>query len=203
MRSSGDAGMVRAFAADPVDAELVDDMLDRARRAPSAGNSQSVEFLVLEGLEQTERYWDVTLPTDRRAGFRWPELLIAPVIIVVWVDPTAYLSRYSEPDKIAGELGESVEAWSVPYWWVDGGAAVMTMLHGAVDRGLGALFFGLFEHEEAIRERFGVPATRRAVGAVALGRPTHDRPSTSALRPRPPLDRVVHRGRWGAGPPTP
>lgn len=195
--------MVRAFTAESVDPELVDDLLDRARRAPSAGNSQSVEFLVLEGPEQTERYWDVTLPTDRRAGFRWPDLLVAPVVIVVWVDPAAYLSRYSEPDKIASRLGESEEAWSVPYWWVDGGAAVMTMLHGAVDRGLGALFFGLFEHEEAIRERFGVPATRRAVGAVALGHPTHDRPSASALRPRLPLHRVVHRGRWDDGPPTP
>lgn len=193
--------MVRAFAPDPVDPELVDDLIDRARRGPSAGNCQSIEFLVLEGPDQTRQYWDTTLPLDRRADFGWPDLLLAPVIVVVWVDPSVYLSRYSETDKATSGLGESTTAWSVPYWWVDGGAAVMTMLHGAVDRGLGALFFGLFEHEDAVRERFGVPAARRAVGAVALGRPVGDRPSLSATRPRPRLDRVIHRGRWADQPP--
>ena len=194
--------MVRAFAPDPVDPQVVDDLLDRARRSPTAGNSQAIEFLVLEGPEQTGKYWDTTLPLDRRADFGWPDLLVAPVIIVIWVDPAAYLSRYSEPDKAASGLGESTAAWSVPYWWVDGGAAVMTLLHGAVDRGLGALLFGLFEHEAAVRERFGVPADRRAVGAVALGRPVGDRPGMSALRPRPRLDRVIPRGGWADQSPT-
>ena len=81
--------MVRAFAPDPVDPQVVDDLLDRARRSPTAGNSQAIEFLVLEGPEQTGKYWDTTLPLDRRADFGWPDLLVAPVIIVIWVDPAA------------------------------------------------------------------------------------------------------------------
>jgi nitroreductase len=106
------------------------------------------------------------------------------------------VARYREPDKASTTLGEGPDAWPVPYWWVDGGAAVMTLLHGAVDKELGALFFGLFDHEDAVRSRFGVPSGRRAIGAVALGRPAADRPGRSAGRTRPPLDQIVHRGRW-------
>jgi nitroreductase len=195
--------MVRAFAPDPVPPAVVDELLDMARRAPSAGNSQAVEFLVLEGPAQTAGYWDTTLPGSRQADFAWPGLLIAPVIVVVWVDPTAYVSRYREADKASAALGAGPDDWPVPYWWVDGGAAVMTLLHGAVDRGLGALFFGLFDHEDAIRSRFGVPIGRRAVGTVALGKAAPDRPGRSTGRPRPPLDGIVHRGRWPeSGPST-
>jgi nitroreductase len=188
--------MVRAFAPDPVDPAVVDGLLDAARRAPSAGNTQSVEFLVLEGPGQTEQYWDTTMSTSRRGEFVWPELLDAPVLVVVWVDPSAYVTRYQETDKIGTGLGDSEAAWPVPYWWVDGGAAVMSLLHGAVDRGLGASFFGLFGHEAAVRERFDVPVRFRAVGVVALGRAKPDRPSRSAGRARPPLHEVLHRGRW-------
>ena len=188
--------MVRAFAPDPIPSGLVDDLIDMARRSPSAGNTQSAEFLVLEGPEQTGRYWDTTLEPDRPDAFPWPGLLRAPVIVVVWVDPGAYVSRYSEPDKQSTGLGSGESAWPVPYWWVDGGAVVMALLLGATSRDLGALFFGLFEHEEAVRLRFGVPEGRRAVGAVALGRSAPDRPSASAGRRRRLLDEVVHRNHW-------
>lgn len=188
--------MVRAFAPDPLDPDLVDRLIDQARRAPSAGNTQATEFLVLEGARQTAEYWDTTLPASRRDGFPWPALLHAPAIVVVWVDPAAYVDRYREADKTTTDLGRDLKAWPVPYWWVDGGAAVMTLLHGAVDLGLGALFFGLFDHEEAVRRRFGVPPGKRAVGAVALGHPARDRPASSSHRSRPPLDEVIHRGRW-------
>ena len=43
--------MVRAFTADPVDPSVVDDLVDLARRAPSAGNSQGMAYLVLEGAD--------------------------------------------------------------------------------------------------------------------------------------------------------
>ncbi len=84
----------------------------------------------------------------------------------------------------------------MPYWFVDGGAAVMTLLLGAEDRGLGALLFGLFEHEDAVRARFGVPEAWRAVGTVAIGHQAPERRSNSAQRRRPGMDEVVHRGAW-------
>ena len=192
--------MVRSFLDDPVPPAAVDAICDLARRAPSAGNAAAVEFLVLECAGVAE-YWDATLPESRRAGFAWPGLLRAPVLVVTWTDPLAYLRRYREPDKAAAGrrlgLGSDAAAWPVPYWFADAGASVMTMLLAAADRGLGACFFGLFDREEAVRRRFGAPPGRRAVGTVALGRPApDDRPSRSAQRERAPLGSVVHRGRW-------
>ena len=190
--------MVRAFDGRPVPPEVVDGLVDLARRAPSAGNTQPWSFVVLEGA-QTSRLWDVTLPPERRSGFRWRRLLDAPVVIVPVVAPDAYAERYAEPDKQATGLGAGVDAWPVPYWWVDGGMAVHGLLLAAVDVGLGALFYGLFEHEAAALAALGVPPGRRALGAVALGWPAADEPGRSAGRSRPPLSSVIHRGGWAAG----
>ena len=186
--------MVRAFTPEPVDAALVDRLLDLARRAPSAGNAQPWEFLVLAGAD-TGRYWDTTLG-DRRASFRWQGLLFAPVLVVPYVRPGAYTERYSEPDKATTGLGAGPDAWPVPYWWVDGGAVVENLLLAATAAGLGACLFGQFEHEAAVREAFSVPGDRRALGTVAIGHPAPDEPGRSVRRPRPPLGEVVHRGSW-------
>lgn len=187
--------MVRSFDGRPVPPELVDRLLDLARRAPSAGNVQAVSFVVLDGSE-TGRLWDVTLPPERRASFRWQGLPAAPVVIVPLVSPAAYPARYAEDDKAATGLGAGTDAWPVPYWWVDGGMVVHALLLAAVDAGLGALFFGLFEHEHAVLDALGVPEGWRALGAVALGWPAPDGPGRSAGRPRPDLPEVVHRGGW-------
>ncbi len=189
--------MVRAFDPRPVPPEVVDHLVELARRAPSAGNTQPWAFVVLSGPAEVRALWDVTLPAGpARDHFRWPGLLSAPVVVLPFVSPGAYVSRYGEADKAATGLGASADIWAVPYWWVDGGMAVQTLLLAAVDAGLGALFYGLFEHEDAVRTSLGVPAGWRALGAVALGYPAPDEPGRSAARPRPPLDEVIHRGRW-------
>lgn len=189
--------MTRSFLSTPIDRVVVDHLLDRARRAPSAGNTSSTQFLVLDTPDAVAAYWDTTLAVERRASFPWPGLLEAPVLVVPWVDPDAYVARYAESDKAHTGLGDTAAAWPVPYWFVDGGAVVMSILLGAEAEGLGALLFGLFEHEAAVRRRFGVPERLRAVGAVALGHGAPDeRASGSTRRPRRPLDEIVHRGTW-------
>lgn len=188
--------MVRAFTDEPVAPEMVDDLIDLARRAPSAGNTQGRAFVVLSGRTETARYWDVTLPRERREQFRWPGLVDAPVVVVALVRPDAWVERYAEPDKEATGLGEGSGEWPVPYWWVDTGMAVEHLLLGATEVGLGACFFGLFRHEEAVLAALGVPAGWRAVGAIALGHPAPDEPGRSAARGRPSLDEVIHRGGW-------
>ena len=187
--------MVRAFQPAPVPVTVVDALLDASRRVPSAGHTQPLEHVVLEGAE-TARFWDVSLPADRRAGFRFGGLLDAPVIVLPLVRPASYVERYAEADKARTGLGEGEDRWDVPYWWVDGGMAVMTLLHGAVDAGLGAAFFGLFERERRVLTALGVPDDRRGLGVVALGWPAPDEPGRSAGRPRRPLGDVVHRGGW-------
>lgn len=190
--------MVRAFRPDPVEPERLRNLLDLARRAPSAGNVQAVELLVLDTPATVARYWDVTLAEPARASFGWPGLLRAPVLIVVTTSPNAYPRRYGEDDKSATGLGVGTDAWAVPYWWVDAGAVVQNLLLAVVDAGLGACLFGLFDHEAAVAASFGVPADRRLVATIALGwpDPKADRPGRSAGRSRPDLDQVVHRGAW-------
>jgi nitroreductase len=188
--------MTRAFLPTAIESGTVDGLLDQARRSPSAGNTAAIEFLVLDEPASVAAYWQTTLTEARRDAFPWPQLLEAPVLVIPWVSPDAYVARYAEPDKARTGLGRSVDDWPVPYWFVDGGAAVMSLLLAAEAAGLGALLFGLFEHEGAVRERFAVPADRRAVGAVALGHRAPDRPSASTGRPRPPLDSVIHRAMW-------
>ncbi|MEY2958639.1 MAG: hypothetical protein RLZZ01_1207 [Actinomycetota bacterium] len=190
--------MTRSFSDRELPAGMLDELLDAACRAPSAGKSQGWHFVVLEGRE-TARFWDITLPVERRGTFAWPGLLNAPALVLPFADPSAYVERYSEPDKVATGLGEGVDAWPVPYWTVDASMAVMTLLLGAEDRGLGALFFGVFRGAQELCERLGVPGHVELLGAVALGfraeRPGI-RSGRSAGRPRRALDEVVHRGAW-------
>jgi nitroreductase len=187
-----------------VPAELLDDLVDLASRAPSAGKAQGWHLVVLEG-GATSRFWDVTLPPARRAGFAWPGLLSAPVIALALADPGAYVARYAEPDKATSGLGRSVLAWPAPYWLVDTSFAVMTLLLAAEASGLGALFFGVFQGERDLRAALGVPVELQLIGAIALGWPPAadqvdgrpvPRPGRSASRPRRRPGEIIHRGGW-------
>ena len=187
----------RSFATTPLAAGTLDDLVDRARRTPTAGNCQGVEFLTLEGAD-VSAYWDTTLPPDRRAVFPWPGLVNAPALVLAFGLPARYLNRYAEPDKESSSLSGSASDWPVPYWLTDAAFAAMALQLLAVEAGLGCCFFGLFEHEKAVRERFGVPDDAQAIGTVALGHPAlmDGRASASTSRARRPLDEVLHRGTW-------
>ena len=187
--------MVRAFRPEPLEPSVIAKVLTPATRGPSAGHAQGVSLIVLHDGRQLA-YWDTTLPPDKRAQFPWPGLLDAPVLVVVAVDPDAYVERYSEADKLASGLGAQADAWPQPMWFVDGGMAVLAILYAATDAGLGACFFGVFDHEAALRDALEAPERIRLVGTIALGvpDPARDRPSRSAERPR--RDDVVRFGSW-------
>lgn len=193
--------MTRAFASDPLPVGLLDDLVDLASRAPSAGKAQGWHLVALEG-PQTARFWDITLPPMRRGRFKWQRLLSAPVILLPFADPKAYTDRYSEPDKAATGLGAGIDAWPAPYWTIDTSMSVMTLLLAAEAEGLGALFFGVFRGERELRQELGVPGHLELLGAVALGYrhedaedPAADRGRSAARRRRAP-DEILHRGSW-------
>ena len=140
--------------------------------------------MVLEGPE-TARFWDVTLPAERRASFRWQQLLDAPVIVLPLADRQAYLDRYAEPDKAATGLADAAR-WPVPYWQVDTAFATMLLLLAAQDEGLGALFFGVFRNGGQLLADLGVPPGHDLIGAIALGHPLPDEPGNSVERARRP-----------------
>ena len=166
--------MTRNFSGKPVDRRVVDHLLDDALRAPSAGNTQGRELVVLEGPAQTAAYWDTTTDAAWRArSSRFAGLSRAPVIVLPFADPDAYLDRYRQPDKARPD-GVEVE-WVVPFWFVDAAYATMTLLLGATDQGLGAAFLGNFRGEDDLRNRLGVPTQYRCCSA-----------SLPNLTPRPP-----------------
>lgn len=192
--------MVRSYdASRPVPTATVEAVLAAAVRAPSAGFTQGVSFLVLTEDEQRETYWQATAPADPgQRDTRWLRgLRTAPVLILVWTSPQAYLDRYSEPDK--GWTDRDAVRWPAPFWFVDGGMAAMAALLGAVDAELGACFFGLpTDRVEAVREAFGVPAKELGVGVISLGypHPAERRTGSVTRRHRRPAEDLIHRERW-------
>lgn len=199
--------MTRAFDRRPLSPERLLELVELASWAPSAGKTQGWHLVVLEG-DETQRFWDITLPAMGRGSFRWKQLLDAPVIALPLADPRAYTARYSEPDKQASGLGASPDAWPVPYWTVDASMSVMTILLAAESMGLGALFFGVFRGERQLRRALGIPSGLQLLGAVALGyraelseAATGDDtgpggPGRSARQHRRRPDEIIHRGGW-------
>jgi nitroreductase len=191
--------MCRSFAADPVDARVLDRILSGALSCPTAGNSQGTSWVVLQGPAQTETYWDATTDEEWRA--RNPDwfsgLVRAPVVLLAYASPAAYVERYSESDKADAELGSGPEAWPVPYWYGDAAFGVMAVLLQAVDEDLGACVLGNFRGEAALAEALGIPDQWRLFCAVVLGKPAGAlRQPRSLDRPRLRADDRVHRGAW-------
>lgn len=194
--------MVRSFSDRPVPGEVLTRMLGDTLRAPTAGNAGGSAWVVLDGADQTRRYWHAaTTESWRSHARRWPGLSRAPVVAVALASPAAYVARYGEPDKVrAGAdlgLGSSEAAWPVPYWFGDAAFGVMSLLMGATSEGLGACFLGNFRSERAVLSALGVPAGWRLFGAVVLGYPEGDDPRSPSLDLPRPDDGRLHHGRWG------
>jgi nitroreductase len=188
--------MCRAFQDRPVPPGTVDRLLERAVRAPSAGHTQGWAFVVLEGPEQTARFWATDADPAWLARPDHPGVVAAPVIVIPFCNRQAYLDRYAAPDKVeAGLAGVPPQSWPAPYWLVDTAFATMLLLLGAVEEGLGALFFRTHGDPVHLRDTFGVPDGWDPIGVVALGWPA-PRPGPARPRPRRPLGEVVHRGGW-------
>lgn len=180
--------MTRRFQDRPLPTDLLDSILAKAQKAPSAGFAQGVAMLVLEGKE-VDTFYDLTAPGVARNSPK------PPVIIVPLASVKAYLDRYSQPDK-AGLGMNKEEGWPVPYWLVDCAFASMIVLLAATAEGLGCWFFGIFRNEAELLAELGVPEEFKPIGAIALGYPAEDRKSASLKRGRKAFDDFVHRGKW-------
>lgn len=187
--------MVRNYRTDPVPTDVLDRIVDAGLRAPSAGNSQGLGFVI------------VTEPATRRAiadladephyvsmGFD-PWVSSAPAHIVPTVSELVYRERYREPDKL-GPDGEEME-WPVPYWWVDAGAALMGLLLAAVNEGAAAGFLGVHSLPD-LGALLGIPKDHTPIGVVTVGYPLPDRRSRSLDRGKRTRSTVVHWERWNS-----
>ncbi|HWE65785.1 MAG TPA: nitroreductase family protein [Acidimicrobiales bacterium] len=192
--------MVRSFSSAAVNPAVVDSIVQAALRAPSAGNTGGTAWVVLEGKEETDRYWDATTDAEWRSRSpRWEGLRRASVVLLAYASAEAYVARYGEDDKADSGLGPAAgeEAWPVPYWTGDAAFGVMSALLAVVDAGLGACILGNFRGEAALAGVLGVPSEWRLFCAVLVGRPDGlDHRSPSLERARPDPSERVHRGSW-------
>jgi nitroreductase len=190
--------MIRSYdMTRPVPPAAIDAVLAAALRAPSAGFTQGISFLVLSSDAERETFWRLAGDSDTAwlRGMR-----TAPVLVLVWTSEEAYLDRYAEPDK--GWTDRDPAHWSAPYWFVDAGMASMAALLSAVDQHLGACFFGIpADRIAVVRESFGVPASQLSVGVISLGysaAPPEVRSISGSPTRRPrkvPTD-LIHHSVW-------
>ena len=173
--------MVRNYTSQPVDRAVLERIAESMLRIPSAGFTQGVSVVVVT--DQEQRTTIANLAGEEHyvsAGFE-PWISKAPAHIAICVSEADYRRRYAEPDK--GSVDEADQDWTVPYWWVDGGAAMMLGLLAAVDEGLAAGFLGV--HSVAgLADALGLPDGVSPIGVMTVGHPAPDRPSTSLARGR-------------------
>ena len=183
--------MVRSYSGQPVAREVIERILEAGRRAPSAGFSQGVRMAVVTQPETRRTIADLADEAAYVAQGFEPWIGAAPVLVALGVSEDDYHARYREPDKL-GPDGEI--AWPVPYWWVDGGAALMAMLLATVDEGLVAGFLGVHAVQE-VTSIVGFTDDVSFLGLVTIGYPgpTAARVVGSAQRDRRPETAQV---RW-------
>ena len=163
--------MIRAYKSDPVPEEKIQRLLSYAVRAPSAGNLQPWDFIVVKNPETRAKL--------AKAAFDQTSIASAPVIIATCADVQRAGSKY-------GARGSF-------YSLVDTAFASLLILLGAVEQGLGACFVGSYNPEEVVK-LFALPEHIRPVGLITIGYPAESprKPGT----PKLPLSRVVHAEKW-------
>jgi nitroreductase len=183
--------MVRAYDGQPVDDRALDRALDAALRAPSAGNTQGIAFVVVRDAAR-RRAVAAACGEDEAVARGLPRWVsTAPVLVVPCVRAADYRERYAEPDKARSR---PPEAWEVPWWWVDAGQALALLLCAVVDEGLAAGLLDVADRD-ALRTLLATPRDVVPLGVVTVGHPAPDRRSSSLARgwrPRPERVRAEH-----------
>jgi len=157
---------IRAYTQKEVPEEDVTRLIDAAGWAPSAGNIQPWEFIIIRNAETKRGLAAAALDQTFIEG--------APVVIVVCADERRSAWGY-------GRRGTTL------YCLQDTAAATQNMLLAACALGLGTCWIGAF-YEEEVRRILRIPAGVRPVAIIAVGHPA-EKPGA---RSRKALDEIVH-----------
>jgi nitroreductase len=157
----------RAFKADRIPDKLVEEILESAVCAPSAGNVQDWEFIVVVKQETKEKLAEAAWGQDF--------LRSAPLIIVACSNIRRISAAY-------GDRGANL------YSIQDTSASVENLMLAAWEKGLGSCWVGSF-NEEKVREALVLPSRVRPLAIIPIGYPAA-KPSKSQRRP---IGEVIHR----------
>lgn len=162
---------VRAFKKQDVPEEIVEKLIDAARWAPSAGNIQPWEFVIIRKQNVKE---DLAKAADQAFVEE------APVVIVVCVN-----------EKLSS-MGYGVRGRTL-YCIQDTAAAIQNILLTAHSLGLGSCWIGAFNEDEA-KKAVNAPEGIRPVAIIPVGYADE----TLSKRSRRPLNQIVHHDKFSA-----
>ncbi|WP_027338963.1 nitroreductase family protein [Halonatronum saccharophilum] len=142
---------IRKYLDRPVEEEKVEKLMEAATAAPSAGNSQPWEFIVIENEGVITKLVDDTMSTFNKS---WMSKGV-PVLIAVCAKPVTVAKKY-------GDRGRNL------YVIQDTAAAIENILISATAMGLGTCWIGAFDEVKA-SEIMDLGADLRVYGFVTLG----------------------------------
>ncbi len=161
---------IRSFTDEDISDEDVRQIIEAGTFAPSAGNCQPWEFLIVRDRITKQKLAEAAL------GQRFVSQ--APVVIVVCANIKRSTSRY-------GSRGQEL------YCIQDTAAAIENMLLMAVSKGLGTCWVGAF-NEVLAKEALELPVGIRPVAIIPLGNPAE----TPRMPRRRSYEDVVHHKKW-------
>lgn len=158
---------VRSYASREVSDETVEKLIDAARWAPSAGNVQPWEFIIVRSLDIKRKL--------AAAALNQRFIEEASVVIVVCADEQRSARAY-------GSRGASL------YCIQDTAAAIQNIHLAAYALGLGTCWVGAFREDQA-SQALRLPPYIRPVAIIPVGYPA-EKPQP---RPRRSLKEIIHR----------
>ena len=168
---------IRSFDPRPVDPKDIMSILEAARLAPSACNSQTWRFIFITQREIIAKICrDAMRPVIPN---KW--LQQAPLVIV----------GCSQLDVIANRIGGRITG--IEYYQIDLGIAMEHMVLKATELGLGTCWIGWFD-ENRIKEILKVPQKIKVSALLAVGFPGN--PPAKA-RKRKPAEKIAFSNKWG------
>jgi nitroreductase len=157
---------IRTFTDQPVEADKLQQILETANLAPSAGNLQAYEIYVVMDLKKRDGLSCAALAQDYIAK--------APVALVFCTHPELTQGRYTERGTRLYTVQDATIACS------------FAML-AATNLKLGSVWVGTFD-EKVVRTIIGAPETQEPVVILAIGYPDE----FPEQHPRRPLTQLVH-----------
>lgn len=162
---------VRKYRPDPVSGNVIRELLQYARLAPSWRNLQCWQFIVVQDQEKKQEL-SRAMPAINPAR---KAVAQAPAVIVLAADPSQSGSREGKD-----------------YYLVDAGIVMDHLVLAAAARGLGTCWVGLFQ-EEKVKGALKIPHSQQVVALTPLGYPAVE-PSP---RPRKGLEEIACSEEWG------
>ena len=160
---------IRRFQSREIDDDVIKEIIALGNLAPSAGNLQPRDFVVVKEQETKENLAHAALNQDFVAK--------APVVIVV----CANIKRTAHYGKRGMEL----------YCIQDSACAIENMLLAIVDKGLSCCWVGAFD-ENAVSGILGLPAQIRPVAILPVGYSEAKPYPVSRID----IDELIHYERW-------